>query len=964
MKTIYFEDATPYDSPMNLKIDPTILKQLFSSKYEYPKGAAVSSRPSLRIYLAMVFIALVILLDGLYLHFSLKRHERALASEALMLAQSVESLIHTEHLVLLERGEKDLKTSEYNLIKQSLVSLVRTENPIRFAYILRMKGDEVIILVDSESPYSPDYSPPGQVYEEADAVYKDVFATGRATLTDPVTDRWGRWISALVPIRNSETDKVDAVLGIDYAASEWSIRLWKRMVPDIIISVCVFILSLAWLGARIRQATLVDLSRRLALNEALYRTIFENAPVGIAMAKDRNILFRSELGHRSVNPMFERIIRRFKGEQDSLDMDGITHPEDIEVDAALCRQFKEGSIPGYSVEKRFIRPEGDSVWTQMTVSRLLDLPQDEAVYLCLLEDITARKTMEESLQESERSKAVLLSNLPGMAYRCENDEEWTMRYVSQGCAELTGYPPEALVDNRLLSFNDLITPEYRDVLRSKWTTILSERKPFRHEYEISTAAGKRKWVLEVGQGVYGKDGNVEALEGIILDITERKRSEDALAYASGHESLTGLENLKALKDLLYMKDAERGGAGKALICVNLGAIHGLSLRYGFKHGEDLVRNIANVLSVYCSAKVRLFHINQYKFAYFLDGYKDREALGSFCGTLSATLAELLDMERLAVGIGVVEFGKSERIDPEHALKILHIASERNLDSARNDITVSFYDEKMENDVMREEAITRELADIASGMGIDRLFLQYQPILDLKTGMICSFEALARLRTNAFGPVSPLEFITLAEKTKLIIPLGDKLFLQALSFQRALREMGLGNLSIAVNISAIQLLREGFSDNVCAMLEEKNADPQGITLEITESIFAENMHEINGVLERLKGCGIKIALDDFGKEYSSLARERELNIDFVKIDKYFMDKLLEIEPENAITGEIISIGHKMKHCVVAEGVEKEEQLAYLRDKGCDRAQGYLISRPLDRDAALEFLKAWEGKGSPR
>jgi PAS domain S-box-containing protein len=908
--------------------------------------------------LAIGFIAVVVLFDGLYLHFSWKRHERTFSSEAIMLAQSVESLLHTEHIARLGGGEEDLKTVEYGLIKRAFVSLVRTENPIRFAYLLRLKGEKVIILVDSESPYSPDYSPPGQVYEEADPIYKEVFKTKRVTLTHPVTDRWGTWISALVPIRNSEADTVVAVLGIDYAASEWTARLWQRMVPDIFISISVFMLSLAWLGARIRQGRLQDLSKRLAVNEALYRSIFENAPIGIAMAKDRSILFRSALGHRSVNPMFERILRRFKGEEDAVDMTSITHPEDIEIDAALYRQFKEGSIPGYSVEKRFLRPEGTSVWTQMTVSRLLGLPQDDAVYLCLLEDITARKSMEESLLESERSKAVLLSNLPGMAYRCENDEEWTMRYVSAGCAELTGYPPEELVDNKVVSFNDLITPEYREVLRSKWVSILAERKPFRHEYEINTAAGKRKWVLEVGQGIFNKDGRVDALEGIILDITERKRSEDALAYASGHDPLTGLENLNSLKGLLGGREGERDKAEIGLVCVNLSAIHGLSLRYGFKHGEDLVRNIANVLSVLCSGKIRLFHINQYKFAYHIEGYKDRSVLETFCESLSQTLGELLDMERIAVGIGVVEVGESERIDPEHLLKILHIASEKNLDSARNDIIVSFYDDKMENDLVREEAISRELADIASGLGIDRLYLQYQPILDLRTNRICSFEALARLKSNSFGPISPLEFIALAEKDKLIIPLGDKLFLQALSFQRCLKEKGYGKLSVAVNISAIQLLREGFADNICSMLEEKNADPDSITLEITESIFAENMHEVNKILESLKGCGIKIALDDFGKEYSSLAREREMNIDFVKIDKYFIDKLLEIDPEKAITSDIISIGHKMQHCVVAEGVEEERQLEYLRAHGCDRAQGYLISRPLDKDAALEFLAKWD------
>ena len=134
------------------------------------------------------------------------------------------------------------------------------------------------------------------------------------------------------------------------------------------------------------------------------------------------------------------------------------------------------------------------------------------------------------ITESERSKSVLISNLPGMAYRCNYDKDWTMKFVSDGCIMLTGYTPESLIDNKDVSFNNLITLEYREPLRKEWERILAKRLPFRYEYEITAAGGERKWVLELGEGINDKYGEVEALEGIILDISDRKKSEEEIKH--------------------------------------------------------------------------------------------------------------------------------------------------------------------------------------------------------------------------------------------------------------------------------------------------------------------------------------------------------------------------------------------------------------------------------------------------
>ncbi|NCB44995.1 MAG: PAS domain S-box protein, partial [Clostridia bacterium] len=414
----------------------------------------------------------------------------------------MESLLHPEHISELSGTEKDLDNPAYIMTKLSLQRLVETNNPIRFAYLLGEDNGSMIFLIDSESPDSPNYSPPGQIYEEAGETDWLPFKTAKTVLTEPTKDRWGTWISALVPIKDPADGRVIAVLGLDYSASQWNDRIWERMIPDIVIVISLLILFLVMLRTWNQHSLLIKLNKKMAFNEALYRSVFEQAPIGIAIADENRYVSQSEYGQMNANPMFEQIIGWKNEDLSKINWTDITHQEDLNLNIKKYEEFKEGKTGGYSIEKRFIKPDGSTVWTNMKVSPLLGYSDARSYHLCLLEDISARKAAEESLKESERSKSVLLSHLPGMAYRCSYDPDWTMHFVSDGCMELTGYSPESLLNNRDLSFNDLIAPEYSDRLWNEWKRILADRLPFKHEYEIITAEGKRKWVLELAEGIF------------------------------------------------------------------------------------------------------------------------------------------------------------------------------------------------------------------------------------------------------------------------------------------------------------------------------------------------------------------------------------------------------------------------------------------------------------------------------
>lgn len=701
------------------------------------------------------------------------------------------------------------------------------------------------------------------------------------------------------------------------------------------------------------------LERKLDEKTFSFDLIFEQAPIGIAISQRCGPEDTDDIIIRT-NAAYEKITGRTKEELLNTAWAGITHPDDLEEDLEQLRKLRSGEISIYSMDKRYIRPDGSEAWVHMVIAPL-ELPNDHQYKnICLIQDITERKEMERALNESERSKSVLLANLPGLAYRCNNDEEWTMQYVSQGCLKLTGYPPESLLHNRDLSYNDIISPEYRERLREEWKRILAARLPFKYEYEIITATGEKKWVLEMGQGIYNDDGEVEALEGLVLDISDRKAIENTLKYNYEHDRWTGLYNRDYLVSLLEKEILLKKRSKMALIGINLDTVQLLASNYGFHYSQVLMKKAAEVLSRLCADNRMLFHARENRFAFYIYDYKDKNELLDFSNTLVKTLRSLFVTERIGGGIGILEIGHDDD-DVELLMRRLLISSEKNVGLFEEGFEVCFYDEELEAIVDRERDIIEALNAIASDSRTnDDLILLFQPIIDLKEDSVCGFEVLSRLKTEKLGIVPPLEFITIAEKTKLIIPVGEKVIAKSFGFLNRLREQGYDDISISINISVIQLLDPDFADRLFELVNRMRIEPKNIGIEITESVFSSDFDHINNIIEKLKKAGFHIAIDDFGTGYSSLARQRELHVDCMKIDKYFIDKLLETDLDKAITNDIISMAHKLGHCTVAEGVEYESQMRYLKEHGCDRIQGYLLSKPLAGEDALEFLKKYRSR----
>jgi EAL domain-containing protein (putative c-di-GMP-specific phosphodiesterase class I) len=234
---------------------------------------------------------------------------------------------------------------------------------------------------------------------------------------------------------------------------------------------------------------------------------------------------------------------------------------------------------------------------------------------------------------------------------------------------------------------------------------------------------------------------------------------------------------------------------------------------------------------------------------------------------------------------------------------------------------------------------------------------YQPQIDLETNRVTGLEALLRWTSHELGPVSPYRFIEVAESNRFIIPLGDWVLSQACGFIRELHDSGYDGMKISVNISIIQIMQADFVDKVKKTLELYQLEPDCLELEVTETVLIKSLDVVFHKLKQLDEMGIGIALDDFGKGYSSLNYLRQLPIKVLKIDKSFIDHITMVCEQKEITKHIIHMGKALGMTIIAEGVETQDQMMHLRKYQCDTIQGYYYSKPLPRLALKEFIQGY-------
>ena len=271
----------------------------------------------------------------------------------------------------------------------------------------------------------------------------------------------------------------------------------------------------------------VDYERQLADSEALhqseslYRGVFENAAAGVDVVdKDGQFV--------QVNSTLCRILGYSREEMLKMTILDVSHPDDREISHIKHQQMVTGHTGSYKFVKRYVRKDGNIVWVEASVAAVMGADGAYYATVGVISDITLLKQSEQALQERERMWMTMIGNLPGFVYRCANDRYWTMEYMSPGCLEITGYPPEDFLNNQKLAFNDIVAPAHRELLWEEWQEAIMGRQSFEGEYQIVTRDGSIKWIWERGRGVFSNEGSLMFLEGFITDVTQRRQAEEAL----------------------------------------------------------------------------------------------------------------------------------------------------------------------------------------------------------------------------------------------------------------------------------------------------------------------------------------------------------------------------------------------------------------------------------------------------
>jgi diguanylate cyclase (GGDEF)-like protein/PAS domain S-box-containing protein len=515
---------------------------------------------------------------------------------------------------------------------------------------------------------------------------------------------------------------------------------------------------------------------------------------------------------------------------------------------------------------------------------------------------------------------------------------------NRGAEDLFGYSAvEAVGRNILFLYADDDTSE-RDIFAEEGGRLMEVRR--------RKKSGAIFWASLSLSPLCDLEGRPVGLIAYLTDITERKEAEERLHHLAYYDALTGMPNRTLFARLVdqALMVAQRNETAGCVLFVDLNRFKLINDTLGRKVGDELLRQVAQRFRTALRDEDLVARLSGDEFAVGLFDIRQHFEATTVAQKLQAALVEPFTVEghelRVGASVGVSVY-PADGEDAETLVRNADIASERaKLDQANPDDSVAFYSYDMNRGMQERMRIE---SGLRHALGHGELTLYYQPKFDIATGRIVGAEALVRWIHPMRGLVPPIEFIPLAETTGLIVQVGEWV-LEAACAQAAIwQRAGLPPFRLAVNVSAREFTAN-LPTRVAKTLARYTLDPAWLELEITESTLMHDIERVIGIMDRINDLGVALSLDDFGTGYSSLSYLKRFPIDTLKIDRSFTMGIPDDTSDCAIASAIISIGRKLGHRVIAEGVETVEQLSFLRAAGCDEVQGYLYSRPLP---AVEF-----------
>ncbi len=458
---------------------------------------------------------------------------------------------------------------------------------------------------------------------------------------------------------------------------------------------------------------------------------------------------------------------------------------------------------------------------------------------------------------------------------------------------------------------------------------------------------------------YDPDGEPLSAMGVVIDVTDRREAEERLVHIARHDPLTGLPNRLLFREGLDAALAEaRRGRGFALHCLDLDRFKEVNDTLGHPVGDALLREVAERVRGVLRETDTLARLGGDEFAVIQKGAEGREAAERLARRIVEVLARPFDLGGHQVGIGTslgIAFAPGDAVEADVLMRDADMALYRAKAEGRG--RWSFFDPEMDARMQLRRALELELRRALAG---EEFELHYQPIVDVRTGGPCGFEALMRWRHPERGMIPPDGFISLCEDIGLIVALGEWALL------RACRDATTwpGSPRVAVNLSPSQFATSGLVEAVARALAISGLDPARLELEVTETVMLGDADSALAALQRLKALGVRIALDDFGTGYSSLSHLQRFPVDKVKIDRCFTSELGLSARSRAIVEAVTRLCDGLAMTTTAEGVETPAQLEAIRGIGCVEAQGYLFSHPVPAAEVPRLLaRLWRHAAGP-
>lgn len=676
---------------------------------------------------------------------------------------------------------------------------------------------------------------------------------------------------------------------------------------------------------------------RVREREARLRGIMENVADGIVTVDH---LSRVESMNHAALDLFGYTMDEIRGQP----FDRCLQTDDLRrFLVAIARSLGPSDEDRETVRQEYtgVRKDGSHVPIALSVSQMRIGPC--ITFICVVQDITQRKQAEEALRESEaRLKLAVTATRSGVwdADLRTGTSWWSPEFIA-----MLGYSPSEL-GGRIGTWENLIHPD--DL---PWTLALVQRylrgevPEYEPVYRMRRKDGSWIWIEAKGHCLRDGEGQAYRFTGTMSDVTERKRFEEQLMYMAMHDPLTGLPNRTLLQDRLLhaMGLAQRKGSRLAVLFIDLDRFKLINDSLGHNFGDGLLKAVSHVLPGVARATDTVGRLGGDEFLVIAEDLGDPQDAARLAKALLGALATPLTVEEhtlfvtASIGITVYEGG-----DLDVATMLRHADTAMYSAKASGGNTYRFFVPEMNEQAVARLALEHSLREAVER---EQFQVHYQPKVEVGTLRPVGLEALIRWKHPEKGLIPPATFIPVAEEMGLIGSIGAWVMKTALRQIRTWQERGIDALPIAVNVSVRQLIGPTAVETIRSVLEEVGTDPQLLELEVTESMMMDNLSDIAETLRALRQLGLKIAVDDFGTGYSSLSYLRRLPITALKVDRSFIGDVTTNSDDAAIAATIIAMGNQLGLTIVAEGIETQEQLDFLRHHRCDQAQGYHIARPM-------------------